>query len=72
MGENSDNFCTPLNIYQGTLETIFHDQKTVRLVGGPLSWSEMPYFHKGGGGALTNGAKVASERRNERILFKQQ
>ena len=23
-------------------------QKTFRLVGGLLSWSETPYFHKGG------------------------
>ena len=32
----------------GTLETTFHGQKTFRLVGGSLSWSEKPYFHKGG------------------------
>ena len=32
----------------GTLETTFHGQKTFRLVGGSLSWSETPYFHKGG------------------------
>ena len=32
----------------GMLETTFHGQKTFRLVGGSLSWSEKPYFHKGG------------------------
>ena len=32
----------------GTLETTFHDLKTFRLVRGPPSWSEVPYFHKGG------------------------
>ena len=32
----------------GTLETTFHGKKTFRLVGGSLSWSETPYFHKGG------------------------
>ena len=32
----------------GTLETTFHGQKTFRLVGGSLSWSETHYFHKGG------------------------
>ena len=30
------------------LETIFNDKKTFRLVGGSLSWSETPYFYKGG------------------------
>ena len=43
MGGNSDNFC----IFLSTLETIFHDKKTFRLVRGSLSWSETPYFHKG-------------------------
>ena len=43
----------------GTLETIFHGQKTFRLVIGSLNWSETPYFHK-------NGANVASERQNVR------
>ena len=32
----------------GTLETIFHGKTTFRLVGRSLSWSETPYFHKGG------------------------
>ena len=32
----------------GTLKTIFHSQKTFHSVGGSLSWSETPYFHKGG------------------------
>ena len=32
----------------GTLETIFHGQRTYRLVGGSLSWPETPYFQKGG------------------------
>ena len=53
------------------LETIFHDQKMLRLVGGSLCWLETPYFHKG---TLTNGAKVASERQNVRknlFFFKQ-
>ena len=31
-----------------TLKTTFHGQKTFRLVTGSLSWSETPYFHKGG------------------------
>ena len=30
------------------LETTFHGRKTFRFVGGSLSWSETPYFHKGG------------------------
>ena len=49
------------------LETIFHGKKNFGLVGGSLSWSETPYFH------LRNGAKVASERQNERkkLFFKQ-
>ena len=44
-----------------------YDKTTFRLVGGSLSWSETPYFH------LRNGAKVASERRNEgkKLFFKQ-
>ena len=46
----------------GTLEATFHGQRTFCLVGESLSWSETPYFHKG----FTNGAKVASERRNVR------
>ena len=29
-------------------ETTLHGQTTFRLVGGSLSWSETPYFHKGG------------------------
>ena len=32
----------------GKLEITFYGQKTFRLVGGSLSWSETPYFHKGG------------------------
>ena len=32
----------------GKLETICHGQQTFRLVRGPLSWSETPYFPKGG------------------------
>ena len=47
----------------GTLETTFHGQTTFRLVGGSLSWSETPYFHKGG--PLRMG-QVASERQNVR------
>ena len=27
---------------------VFHGQKTFSLVGRSLSWSETPYFHKGG------------------------
>ena len=44
----------------GTLETDFHGQKTYRLVGGSLSWSETPYFH------IFNGAKIDPERPNVR------
>ena len=29
------------------LETIFHGQKTFGLVGGSLTRSKTPYFHKG-------------------------
>ena len=37
-------FCT--KSLQGSL--LFMVKKTFRLVGGSLSWSETPYFHKGG------------------------
>ena len=48
----------------GTLENSFHGQKSFRLVGGSLSWSETPFFSKGG--TPTNGARVAPECQNVR------
>ena len=39
---NFDHFCIFLNVY------LLQGQETFRLVGGPLSWSETSYFHKGG------------------------
>ena len=53
-------------MYVRYVKTNFHGQKTFRLVGGSLSWSERLIFIRG---ALTNGAKVASERWNVRKLF---
>ena len=47
MGGNSDFLYIPECILN-TLKTIFHGQKTFHLAGGSLSWSETPYFHKGG------------------------
>ena len=32
----------------GMLETTFHGQEIFCLMGASLSWSETPYFHKGG------------------------
>ena len=48
MVENSDHFLYIPKCIYGTLETIFHGQKTFGLAGGSLSWSETPYFHQGG------------------------
>ena len=44
MVENSDHFLYIPKCIYGTLETIFHGQKTFGLAGGSLSWSETPYF----------------------------
>ena len=48
MGGNSDNLLIFQKCILGTLDTIFQGQKTFCSVGGSLSWSEMPYFYKGG------------------------
>ena len=42
--------CECLNVLHQKFTGIFtfHGKKTFRLVGGSLSWSETPYFHKGG------------------------
>ena len=61
MSGNSDN-CIFLIVCLGTLETTFGGQKNFPFGRGILSWSETPYFPI----SLTNGAKVASERRNVR------
>ena len=53
-----------------TLENIFHGQKTFRLVGGSLSWSETPYFHKGG--PLQMGPKLPLSAKMQDIFFKEQ
>ena len=47
MGGNSEILSYIAECMLGTLKTIFHGKKTFLLFGGSLSWSEMPYFHKG-------------------------
>ena len=55
----------------GTLETTFHGQKTFRLVGGSLSWSETPYFYKG---VPYKWGQSCPERQNvrQKLFLKQQ
>ena len=48
----------------------FHGQKTFCLVGGSLSWSETPYFHKVGPGLKGAGTSEAGGQTKEGALSK--
>ena len=70
MGGNSVNFCRFLNVCMlGMLETTFHGQKTFCLVGGSLSWSETPYFHKGGPLRMEPKLPLSDEKKGKNFFF---
>ena len=52
-----------------TLETTFQGKKTFCLVKGSLSWSETPYFHKGGPLWMVPQMPLSAEMKEKNILL---
>ena len=54
----------------GTLETTFRGKKkNIRLVGGSLSWSKTPYFHKGGPLQMRPKLPLTAEVYEKKLFF---
>ena len=49
----------------------FHGQKTFRLVGGSLSWSEIPYVHKKKPLQMEPKLPLSAEKTGKNFFFKQ-
>ena len=69
MSGNSDN-CIFLIACLGTLETTFGGQKNFPFGRGILSWSETPYFPKGGPLRMVPKLPLSAEMKGF-FLFKQ-